>query len=573
MLSFFRSRTVFYVLVVALFLVLPLISFYFFHSNALFGTSNHRRLTFITVNDTYMLGNAAEGEAGGLDRLRTLRRTIERDSPEAILLHAGDFLAPSLISRVFKGEHMIDVLNNLDGDDKAFDKRMFVVFGNHEFDDSRCGENYAPLNDRVAESRFTWLNANLDFSACAGMKSISNQGNVKKDSGILLVNGVRLGLFGIGLTPDKMDNVNPSVNFPAYEDEMNAAKTRIAHLKLEGAEFIVGITHLSKEDDEKLIQQLASEGLGLLIGGHDHTNMILPDKDGDGRGFKADFDAQSAWRIDVDLSGAGKPNIKSRLVKLEADISADPVLTALAKSWSERAETRICKEKRDPEGPNCLGVTIGRTQAPLEVEESANRNQETGFGDWLADEVIKKVGADVVILNSGSFSRNANLKPGEVKLRHLYEIFRYDNVIAVRPFPASKVCEALVHGFGSPGRGAWPHTAGVEIDIEGPPGAVHPVRVRRFVNRPDLSCESDDEIKVAGLPHILCGNDGYKLWPKDVARSDKCPEKLSEKPLPDATEKYWLLEIARKGIEAAGSEGIQPKNAGRIKFNAGAQRR
>jgi 5'-nucleotidase len=561
---FYALFLIFVALPVTCFLVL------FSYSEQLFDTPKHRRLTFITVNDTYMLGGAAEGEAGGLDRLRTLRKNIERDAPEAILLHAGDFLAPSLISRVFKGEHMINVLNNLDGDDQAFDKRMFVVFGNHEFDDSKCGEKYAPLNDRVAESKFTWLNSNLDFSNCTGMKSIANQGNVKKDSGILLVNGVKLGLFGIGLTPDKMNNIDSSRDFPAYENEISSAKTRIAHLRLEGAEFIVGITHLPKEDDEKLIEELASEGLGLLIGGHDHTNMILPDKDGVGRGFKADFDAQSAWRIDVDLSGVGKPVIKGKRFDLDARVPPDPKLAALAKSWSVRAETRICKEQMGSDDPNCLAVTIGRTQAPLEVEDSANRTQETGFGDWLADEVLNKVEADIVILNAGSFSRNANLKQGEVKLRHLYEIFRYDNAIAVRPFPASKVCEALVHGFGSPGRGAWPHTAGVEIDIEGPPGAASPVRVRRFVKRPDLSCDSNEEIKVAALAYVLCGNDGYPFWPKEVARSDECTDKLNEKPLLNLAERYGLREVAKKAIEAARSDGIQPKNKGRVRFNVGA---
>ena len=110
-----------------------------------------RRVTFIAVNDIYRLDGIAEGKSGGLGRVRTLRTWIERDAPDALLLHAGDFLSPSLIGKVFKGEQMIDAMNNLDGDPKAFDARMFVAFGNHEFDDSRCNKADSPLDKRVVD--------------------------------------------------------------------------------------------------------------------------------------------------------------------------------------------------------------------------------------------------------------------------------------------------------------------------------------------------------------------------------------------------------------------------------------
>src|SRR5206468_1133839 len=113
------------------------------------------------------LEGVGEREIGGLLRLRTLRKWIERDAPNLILLHAGDFLAPALVSSELHGKPMVDVMNNLDGDSRAFDHRMFVTFGNHEFDDSKCTDQDAPLNARVVQSQFTWLAANLDFSKCA----------------------------------------------------------------------------------------------------------------------------------------------------------------------------------------------------------------------------------------------------------------------------------------------------------------------------------------------------------------------------------------------------------------------
>ena len=85
-----------------------------------------RVATILAVNDIYRIAGVGEKQIGGLHRLRTLRKTVEKEAGKVLLLHAGDFLSPSLESRVFKGEQMIDAMNNLDGDPKKFDARMFV---------------------------------------------------------------------------------------------------------------------------------------------------------------------------------------------------------------------------------------------------------------------------------------------------------------------------------------------------------------------------------------------------------------------------------------------------------------
>src|SRR5262245_20663293 len=62
------------------------------------GSTKERRVTFLTVNDTYRLDGIADGRLGGLHRLRTLRKSIEADAPNVVLLHAGDLLGPSMIA-------------------------------------------------------------------------------------------------------------------------------------------------------------------------------------------------------------------------------------------------------------------------------------------------------------------------------------------------------------------------------------------------------------------------------------------------------------------------------------------
>lgn len=523
-----------------------------------------RRVTFVAVNDIYRLDGVAEGRSGGLGRVRTLRSWIERDAPDAILLHAGDFLSPSLIGKVFKGEQMIDALNHLDGDAGAFDGRMFVAFGNHEFDDSRCNKADSPLDKRVDESQFTWLVANLDFSNCASMNGVPKRQNVK-DAVIVDVENVKVGLFGIGLTPDK----DSAPRYPRFEEGLPAARRSVAALRARGAELIVALTHLPREDDEALLRELTPEGLDLVVGGHDHSNMVLFDSEKQPRGFKADSDARSAWRIDVLLAPGKRPRVEAQLVTLNEAIPPDEKMVQLAAWWAARADEAVCAQRKNSQGkpasPLCLEEQIGRTQSVIELEETANRSQETGFGDWLADAVRKETGADVAIVNSGILGLNEDLAPGsKLVLRHVVDVFRFDDIAAVRAFPAKQVCAAVVHGLLRPGTGAWPHLAGIKVDVKRAQNKYVAAAVTSFVGKKGVNCKSNAPIKVAAPPFLLCGGDDYPL----LKSSETCVADLQRKPFPSSTQRKArkLSDLTEAAIRAAGQAGIKPDRDGRVRF-------
>ena len=130
--------------------------------------ASERSITILTMNDVYRIEGLDDGKVGGLARLRTLRAELEASAPgRVLLLHGGDVIFPSLLSREYQGKQMIDVMNLLDGDATPgrIDERMLVVFGNHEFDAESCA---APphLQARVAESDFLWLSSNVAPSRC-----------------------------------------------------------------------------------------------------------------------------------------------------------------------------------------------------------------------------------------------------------------------------------------------------------------------------------------------------------------------------------------------------------------------
>jgi 2',3'-cyclic-nucleotide 2'-phosphodiesterase (5'-nucleotidase family) len=520
-----------------------------------------RTVTFLAINDIYRLEGVAENTSGGLTRVRTLRKAIERDAPNAILLHAGDFLSPSLVSRMFKGAQMIDVLNNLDGDANAFDARMFVAFGNHEFDESTCNRPDAPLNARVAESQFTWLAANLDFPSCPSMSGMLGRKNVKKDGVVIDVEGVKVGLFGIGQTPDKVS----LPKYPPFEESMPAAKRSIDTLRKAGAELIVALTHLPREDDEALLRELAPAGLDLLVGGHDHTHMTLKDGQGVARGFKADSDARTAWRIDVHVPAGGKPRVEAKLITLDSKFLPDPNLTRLAKAWTALAEEKIClgrAKKGQRVQPACLNAVVGRTRALIELEETPNRSQETGFGNWLADAMLRETKADVAIVNSGILGLNEDLAAGtRLRVSHVVDIFRFDDVVAMRSYPAKTVCKAIEHGLVYPGTGAWPHLGGVSVEVTRAGDKYEMAKVITFSGKPGLDCASDTAVKVAAVPFLLCGGDNYPF-----PAGANCMAELEARPYEAGNKPALLIsQLAEAAIRAA-KGGIKPAKDGRVKF-------
>ena len=79
----------------------------------------------------------------------TLKRSIQQENPNTLLLMSGDTISPSVESITYKGAQMIEAWNAIGLD--------YATFGNHEFD-------FGPdvLKQRIGESKFGWIAANVD---------------------------------------------------------------------------------------------------------------------------------------------------------------------------------------------------------------------------------------------------------------------------------------------------------------------------------------------------------------------------------------------------------------------------
>src|SRR4030095_10897368 len=68
------------------------------------AASTGRTAVLLAINDVYRIEGVDGGTIGGFARLRTLRKELEREHPDLIVLHAGDLLFPSFLSRTVNRE-------------------------------------------------------------------------------------------------------------------------------------------------------------------------------------------------------------------------------------------------------------------------------------------------------------------------------------------------------------------------------------------------------------------------------------------------------------------------------------
>lgn len=408
-----------------------------------------RSAVIVAVNDIYRIEGVEGGGAGGLARLRTIRAELEQANPGKVLfLHGGDVIFPSLLSRMYAGRQMIDVLNLMDGDPEAgrLDERMFVVLGNHEFDQESCTTD-SPLQTRVAESDFYWLHSNIALNPCPDGRPRLVGANLLQAK-LIEVGGIRIGLFGLTI-----DSQHPSFRFM---DALETAGRLTVDLRRRGAEVVIALTHLNRDDDWQLYQALRGQGLDLIVGGHDHTHMHIPAHDP--RIFKADADAVTAWVIELKLTASSQLKLTPFLRELRGGVPQDPLVQDRVAGWMRSHEAAFCKAA-DHHSPQCLSVPLGVSATRLVANEEQIRGAETSLGNWVADQMVeafKDCGVEAAFINSGALRLNQDLpQNSEITRRHIEELVQYPTPLYLLELSQEQLQRAIQNSISLPGSGRW----------------------------------------------------------------------------------------------------------------------
>jgi 5'-nucleotidase len=216
----------------------------------------HSQIDPILENDTTYPGK------GGVARRATLVKRVRKENPNTLLIDAGDVCQGTPYFNFYKGEVEYKAMS-LIGYDAG-------TIGNHEFDNG-----VESLAKALQFASFDIVSTNYDVRG-------SVLENRVKPYVVKEVGGLRVGLFGLGISPTGLitpDNFKPL----QYLDPVRT--TRDVTKLLRGQErctLVLGMSHLGYYADPKNGEvgdsQVAAQvdGVDFIASGHTHTFMEKP---------------------------------------------------------------------------------------------------------------------------------------------------------------------------------------------------------------------------------------------------------------------------------------------------------
>jgi 5'-nucleotidase len=223
-------------------------------------------VTILHTNDTHsqidpLPPNDANAGKGGVARRATLVKRIREENPNTLLVDAGDVLQGTPYFNFYRGEVEYKAMSAIGYD--------VGTLGNHEFDNG-----VEALAAALKFANFDLVSANYD------VKGTVLEDRVKSYV-VKTVGGVRVGLFGLGISPVAL--ITPA-NFKGvtYNDPVVAAREVVKTLReKERCALVVCMSHLGYYENGQRGDSLVAsqvDGIDFIAGGHTHTFMKEPVK-------------------------------------------------------------------------------------------------------------------------------------------------------------------------------------------------------------------------------------------------------------------------------------------------------
>ncbi len=356
-------------------------------------------LRIVSINDVYSLEC--------LPRLKSLVRHYRAEDESAkhardglIVVIAGDFVAPSLLSSLDAGRGMVDCLNDVG--------ITHAVLGNHE-DDIPTAE----LHARVAEMNAMWLSTNVSFDP------------KMRTHDIIDVGGIKVGLVGVVMTDAAIYRDAPfggAAHEPPLDTVLREAKSLIDG----GCACVIPITHQSIDDDRELARAGQSLHFPVIIGGHEHT-PFLEDVFGT-KIVKAGADAHAAVITELSWDDNGALTVTTRLEPVDG-YAEDPELRARVDGHMQKVH--------EIEAASLVMLAPGETLSSIGA-----RAKPTSLGTLLCSRIRDALGADVCLFNGGGI-RGAREYKTHFTYGDLTNEVPFDNEVVVVRIPGKVVREAI----------------------------------------------------------------------------------------------------------------------------------
>ena len=422
-------------------------------------------LRIVQVNDVYSLEN--------LPRLATLVRHHAETGPADafVVVMAGDFLAPSILSSLDAGRGMVDCLNAVG--------ITHVGLGNHEDD-----VPVARLHERLRELAATCIATNLHgFDPPLSTHDVVE---VAAPGG----RRVRVGLVGVVMDDAAVYRGAPFGGAQLEPPNPAALREAAGLVREGGCACVVPITHQPIDDDRVLAREGAEARLPVLLGGHEHVTFLEQVACGTWI-VKAGVDAVKAAVIDLawpaEAPAEGHADMPEVTLHLEAtaDYPEDAALRRLVDEHMTKVHAL--------EGATLMALAPGETLSSV-----GGRSRPTSVATLVCSRLRDALGADVCLFNGGGIRASRDYRE-RFTYGDLEAEVPFDNEMVVVRMPGRVVRDAVAAS-----RAHAPAESGAYLQTDDGVVVEPDHRVTAIAGSP---LNADRDYRVAIVRNLLAGMD------------------------------------------------------------------
>jgi 2',3'-cyclic-nucleotide 2'-phosphodiesterase/3'-nucleotidase/5'-nucleotidase len=413
---------------------------------------------------------------GGLPALKGLMDSLDTECGCPVLrLDAGDQMQGTFLSNVTAGRSMIEALNHLD--------LTAAAIGNHEFDWS-----VDTLRRRMAESRYSWLAANI-FDSASGRRP-----EWARPYRLVQAGHLKVAVVGY-ITAEAKEAIKAEwtagLRFAEGVLPINDVLVEVRALR---PDVTILLAHAGAECDGavctgemiRFADAVETKTIDLIVAGHTHE--LVNTRIAGVPIVEAGVGGRALAVADLVRTAAGGREVRTRLVPVNPDsIRADSVVAAVVERYRLSAESAT---KR----------VVASIKRPL----SRTGSQHT-LGHMIAEARRNVLRTNVGLVGNGGI--RGDLEAGPVTYGQLYEVQPFQNALVRLTLTGRQLQEVLEHAIGVDGNPSA-HIAGavVHYDPRRPAGR----RVRR-VEVQGRRLRHDARYTLALDDFLAGGGDGYNM--------------------------------------------------------------
>jgi 2',3'-cyclic-nucleotide 2'-phosphodiesterase (5'-nucleotidase family) len=326
------------------------------------------------------------GAAGMLARWRA--EGYDKEGPY-LIFSGGDMWTGPAIGTWYEGESIVEVFNAVGYDAAAI--------GNHEFDFTAD-----VLYERSQEADFPFLAANVVY------KSTTDIPEFAKPYELFEVGGATIGVIGLASLS------TPNSTFPAFVEDYEfrpydeTLRLYVPKVKDEGADAVVVISHLCREEIEELKPVAKELGVSLIGGGHCHELFACSEDDVAAMGAGAEMRsyAKAIIRFDDAMEKVASVEVATR--RNEEHITGEAEIDSIVAFWRWKVNDDLS---------DVVGYSAGT------IEKDSPELQNLVVDSWL----FAFPNADVAITNAGGIRQD--IPKGDITLQTIVGVLPFANTI------------------------------------------------------------------------------------------------------------------------------------------------